>query len=245
MGDFGDFDCTLGSSGLSFYCPRQPSTSGCFGNKDSGNTSLCNSSMNVPHENLCSRKRHLDQSSFFEGIYIPRKRPASEEAISRGLSNLNISPPSDVKYNEVEMVSIEEPADESGDECDDEKGLLLPEELRRGYQQLSTGGGFLDSHLQKVFTPKACLALVPYVPRPSLPLIPASNPPISNAPDDDDVTGKKIADFEPMECFSVNQAPKLRPSPSTFDPSLLLGQIGGAPSHSSFAYERPDLTGAT
>lgn len=67
-----------------------------------------------------------DQLDFSEGMCIPRKRPASEEAISRGLSNLNISPPSEVKYSEMEMVSIDEPSDESDDECGDEKGYVVP-----------------------------------------------------------------------------------------------------------------------
>ncbi|VDK39286.1 unnamed protein product [Taenia asiatica] len=188
----------------------------------------------VTHRWLLLLKTHAqgsvtcsDQPDFFEGVYIPHKRPASEEALSRGLSNLNISPPPGVKYNEVEMVSIEEPSDESDDECDNEKGLLLPEELRRGYQQLGTDGGFPDSYLRKILAPKACLALVPYIPRPPLPLVPASDHPTNNSHDDKDVTEAKTTEFEPMECLLASQAPELRSSTSTFDSSLSLGQVGG------------------
>ncbi|KAL5966808.1 hypothetical protein TSMEX_005350 [Taenia solium] len=240
MGDYGNFRCALGTVGFGLNTSQQQPATGCFENRNSGNTALCNSSMVAPLENSCSRKRHLDQPDFFEGVYIPHKRPASEEAISRGLSNLNISPPPGVKYNEVEMVSIEEPSDESDDECDNEKGLLLPEELRRGYQQLGTDGGFPDSYLRKILAPKTCLALVPYIPRP-LPLVPASDHPTNNSLDDKDVTEAKTAEFEPMECLLANQAPELRSSTSTFDSSLSLGQVGGALSQSSYVNERPDL----
>ncbi|KAL5110601.1 hypothetical protein TcWFU_007049 [Taenia crassiceps] len=236
MGDHGDFHC----SRLDPNTSQQQPVSRYFENRSLGNAALCDPSVIALPENSFSRKRHFDQPDFFEEMYIPYKRPASEEAISRGLSNLNISSPLGVQYNEMEMVSVEEPSNESDDEGDSEKGLLLPEELRRGYQQLGTGGGLPDSYLQKILTPKACLALVPYIPRP-LPPTSTSDPPVNSSSDDNAVTNAKTAEFEPMECLLANQAPDLRPSPSSFASPLSLGQVGGASSQSPHVYEQLEL----
>ncbi|VDM32342.1 unnamed protein product [Hydatigera taeniaeformis] len=219
MEDYSNFGCAFGGSRFEAYSSQQHPVHDCFGTKSTGNTAPTDLHMKLVPENSCSRKRHFDQPDFFEGVYVPQKRPASEEAISRGLSNLNISQHSGIKYNEVEMVSVEETSDESDDECDEEKG----------------------------FSPKACLALVPYVPRPTLPPIPASDSPISSNFDDKDMTETKVEENEPMECLSVNQAPELRLTPA-FESSISLGQVGSASSQPTFVYEQPEsskLVGAS
>uniref|UniRef100_A0A5K3ETP1 Uncharacterized protein n=1 Tax=Mesocestoides corti TaxID=53468 RepID=A0A5K3ETP1_MESCO len=162
-----------------------------------------------PSTNLCLRKRnHADEANDSEDSPVPSKKPASEEAISKQFSSLNISTPSSNSFcDEVEMLPLDKISDEvDSDESDVEESLRLPEELCKAYNLLKTTGSLPDPHLQKIFASKPCLAVVPYVPRPTLPLLPASDAPARDNPMPDPDTADDSDSAEPMESQSISSA---------------------------------------
>ncbi|VDD74375.1 unnamed protein product, partial [Mesocestoides corti] len=149
-----------------------------------------------------------DEANDSEDSPVPSKKPASEEAISKQFSSLNISTPSSNSFcDEVEMLPLDKISDEvDSDESDVEESLRLPEELCKAYNLLKTTGSLPDPHLQKIFASKPCLAVVPYVPRPTLPLLPASDAPARDNPMPDPDTADDSDSAEPMESQSISSA---------------------------------------
>ncbi|KAM7538204.1 hypothetical protein Aperf_G00000069054 [Anoplocephala perfoliata] len=209
---------------------------------------------------LSRGKRHLNDSEQLEEIEMPPwKKPASEEAVLKQLSNLNISKIGNCKatVNDVDMVTVEDVSDVSDAECNsesDNKCLILPDVLRRGYNLLKTHGSLPDPDLMKMASSSPtssqyCLALVPYVPRPTLPPLPvsdviqANSSPASSVDEDEDdgQEGKKDIIVEPMECAVEDQATTV---PFVFNPTLPFPQLS-TPGQPRFVYGRTSRPGQT
>ncbi|VUZ48672.1 unnamed protein product [Hymenolepis diminuta] len=200
-------------------------------------------------------KRHLEESEHLEEIKLPWKRSATEEVVLRQFSNLNISniniakPPTD----DVNMVTIEDLTDEeSSDESNDNKCLILPEALRKDYETIKTHGILSDPALMKLTsssvstaTPETCLALVPYAPRPAFPLSVSDTLTVKRKDDEENNSDGEVGneestyvesmDFAPEDStpFSV---PQSMPTP-LFDSGFIFGQID-VPGQPKFVYEK-------
>ncbi|KAM3175308.1 hypothetical protein ACTXT7_008773 [Hymenolepis weldensis] len=202
-------------------------------------------------------KRHLEESEQLEEIKLPWKRSATEEVVLRQFSNLNISninnakPPTD----DVNMVTIEDLTDEeSSDESNDNKRLILPEDLRKDYEIIKTHGSLPDRALMKLASssvsssvPENCLALVPYVPRPTLLLSVSDTLTVKHKEDEENNSDREVGNEEPTYVESMDFAPEdstpfsvPQSTPSfLFNSGFTFGQIDvPRPGQPKFVYEK-------
>nr|CDS32576.1 expressed conserved protein [Hymenolepis microstoma] len=216
-----------------------------FGRNDSvqQNFGHINAEANKAGNNLpfTRGKRPADDSEDLEEIKLQCKRPATEEVVLRRFSNLNISNIDIEKsIDDADMFTIEDLTDEeSSNELNDDKCLILPEALRQDYESIQIRGSLHNPVLMKLASsslvsavPENCLALVPYIPRPTLPPFAYNqeeNIKIINKEDGNE----KSEDVEPMDfapenstTFSVPPSTASQSLPSSsFNPGFSFGQI--------------------